>query len=76
MENCVINNSNIDSIAFYIKWKSDLWREIRFINCGLNEKDLKRLIYFRTEKPFFSLKYSIFNFFNRKEFDIDDMDNW
>jgi hypothetical protein len=65
IENCVINNSNIDSIAFYIKWKSKLWKELRFINCGLNEKDLKKLLYFRMPEPFFSWNY-----------DIDDIKNW
>jgi hypothetical protein len=36
VENCVLNEDNIDAIGFYIKWKCESWKEIRLINCGLN----------------------------------------
>jgi hypothetical protein len=49
IENCVINKDNIDAIGHFIRWKAKDWISIKFINCGITDKDLIKLIYFRPD---------------------------
>lgn len=51
IENCVLNKDNIDAVGHFIRWKSKEWVSIKIINCGITEKDLVRLIYYRPENP-------------------------
>lgn len=52
IENCVINKDNIDAIGNLIRWKSVDWVSIKFLNCGITDNDLRRMIYFKPDREF------------------------